>query len=172
MKQDQLLEKLKFDYPDVKFVPANTFYWSSRDRTIFYDPSDTTIRALWATLHELSHCLLGHKNYASDFELLLLEREAWSKAESIASKYKLPIDQEHIEDCLDTYRDWLNKRSSCPNCGVVAAQIDNVTYCCHLCGQEWLVTSKKQCRPYRLSVKQTNKTSAKIAPALLKNKSS
>ncbi len=107
----------------------------------------------YGVLHELAHAQLGHRNYHSDFELIKLESLAWELAAEIGRKYKVEIDDEHIQNCLDTYRDWLHARSLCPSCGMHVLQKDPHHYRCFNCGAQWRVTSGHFVRPYRLSVK-------------------
>jgi hypothetical protein len=147
---DDLLASLKTDYPHISFSPGAMFFWSPETSSVTYAISSTQPDiATWSLLHEVSHGILGHKTYNSDFELMKLEVEAWSYARKLAKKYGLRIDQEHIEDCLDTYRDWLHGRSTCPTCSTVCIQKDPKTYQCFNCQSVWQVSSSRFCRPYR-----------------------
>jgi len=105
-------------------------------------------------LHELAHATLGHNSYETDFELLLLEVAAWDKAKALARDYGETIDDEHVQDCIDTYRDWLYQRSNCPACSTTSLQESAVSYKCFNCGSSWTVTASRFCRPYRLMAKQ------------------
>jgi hypothetical protein len=146
----ELLERLRADYPTLTFVEGESFYWSPADRTVTYYHATKQPRiALWALLHEAGHALLGHTGYDSDFELMQLEVGAWQKAKLLGKKYQVKIDTEHIEDCLDTYRDWLHRRSTCPTCRTVSVQKDKTTYECFNCHTVWHVTASRFCRPYR-----------------------
>jgi len=144
-----LLAELTHDFPAVKFVSSDQFRWSPGDQTVSYDPAKRGTEASMALLHELSHALLGHSDYKTDFELLKLEVAAWHHAEGLAKTYDTPIDHEHIQDCLDTYRDWLHARSKCPACTEHGLQKNSSTYTCLNCHAEWNVTSERFCRPYR-----------------------
>jgi len=144
-----LLKKLATDYPAITFTAGAKFYWSPKDQTVFYDQSKKDIAAVWALIHELSHGLLGHKNYKTDFELLQLEVAAWHKAEAIGADYKVVINEDHIQDCLDTYRDWLHARSKCPACGEHGLQVTHKSYECINCHTNWHVSSERFCRAYR-----------------------
>lgn len=148
-----LIARLKADFPELVFTVGNTFYWSPEIKQVIYTdkPSYKPVDK-WSLLHEASHALLSHYTYHSDFELLLMESEAWHKAEQLAKRYKLEIDSEHIQDCLDTYRDWLHRRSSCPTCGNQSLQSSPVLYGCFNCGTQWRVSEARFCRPYRLRV--------------------
>ena len=145
-----LLSKLATDYPDINFVKGDAFYWSPKDRSVTYGQGSTQPDvARWSLLHELSHGILNHTDYMSDFELMELEVAAWQHARVIAKDYDIRIDPEHIQDCLDTYRDWLHRRSTCPTCGTVSMQSDPKTYECFNCKTSWSVSSSRFCRPYR-----------------------
>jgi hypothetical protein len=146
----QLLERLITDYPNIKFVQGDAFYWSPKDRSVTYGLGSTQPEiARWSLLHELSHGILNHTDYSSDFELMELEVAAWQHAKVLAKKYSIKIDPEHIQDCLDTYRDWLHRRSTCPTCGTVSMQKEPKTYECFNCKTSWHVSSSRFCRPYR-----------------------
>lgn len=152
----KLLAILKKDFPEVHFVPGELFSWSSRKQTITYPKMQPSAEhAAWSLLHELGHALLGHTTYQTDFELLKLEAAAWDAATKLGQRYQHQIDPNHIQDCLDTYRDWLYQRSACPQCRMTALQRDMHTYCCYNCNSEWRVSRTKLCRPYRLLQKET-----------------
>ena len=146
----QVLKKLEDDYPNLTFIEGEAFFWSPKDQSVTYATSSTQPEvSTWSLLHEVSHGILGHSEYGSDFELVKLEAEAWQHATQLAKKYKIQIDPEHVQDCLDTYRDWLHRRSSCPTCGMVSTQEDPKTYRCFNCKSTWHVSNSRFCRPYR-----------------------
>jgi ribosomal protein S27AE len=147
--KDSFIEQLRKDYPQFKFKPAAQDYWSSRNDTVYFDAKAPTQKLVYSVLHELSHGLLGHNTYRSDFELLKLESQAWSTATQIGSNYGIVIDDEHIQNCLDTYRDWLHRRSTCPKCGTHVLQKDADNYHCYNCKTDWKVSSDRFVRPYR-----------------------
>ncbi len=146
----ELLDELTADYPAITFIQGDTFYWSPKTQSVTYSPGSTQPNiAKWSLLHEVSHGILGHKHYYSDFELMQLEVAAWQQARVLAKQYGIKIDPEHIQDCLDTYRDWLHLRATCPTCGTVSAQKDPSTYECFNCRTSWHVSNSRFCRPYR-----------------------
>ncbi|MEI7682934.1 MAG: hypothetical protein WCJ24_01380 [Candidatus Saccharibacteria bacterium] len=153
---DKLLKTLRKDFPKVIFATGETFSWSSRKQTVSFPalPADST-QSIWSLLHEMGHAMLGHTTYQSDFELVKLEAAAWNKAAQLGQKYGHSIDIDHIQDCLDTYRDWLHQRSACPKCTITSLQKDLHTYCCYNCNTQWRVSRSKLCRPYRLLQKET-----------------
>ena len=149
---NELISTLKNIIHDIKFAEGSSFHWSPANRTITY-PSVTLDSNLanWSLLHEAGHAVLNHQNYQSDIELMLMEVAAWEKAKKLAKRVNIQIDEEHIQDCLDTYRDWLHQRSTCPRCGVVSLQINSKQYQCHNCSCLWQVSAARFCRPYRLT---------------------
>ena len=150
-----LLAKLRRDFPDLKFTAGTRFIWSPATSQVIYKKSNLEEEsAIWALLHEVGHAVLGHGKYSSDFELVKLESAAWAEAEKLAKRYGQQIDQDHIQDCLDTYRDWLYQRSTCPTCTVTSLQTDSKTYTCFNCGTTWQVSKSRLCRAYRRKQKE------------------
>lgn len=148
---EQLIKQVASDYPQFKFKAGRQEHWSPHTNTITYEPDAPHLK--YGLLHELAHALLGHDSYHSDFELLKLESQAWQKAAKIGQKYGVKIDDEHIQNCLDTYRDWLHRRSKCPSCGIHALQQNARSYRCFNCGEVWQVSSGRFARSYRRKVK-------------------
>jgi hypothetical protein len=150
---EAFIQQLSKDFPTVVFVAADKSSWSPRHRRISYAFTASPVD-IWSTLHELGHALLDHKNYHSDLSLLRKEVDAWNKALELAKKYNLTIDGEHIQSCLDTYRDWLHKRSTCPECEAHGLQRSPSLYGCFNCQATWSVSGQRFCRPYRLKMDQ------------------
>jgi hypothetical protein len=144
-----LIEFLSIDYPAYKFIPGTQEHWSPKNKTITYNPD----HPIFGLLHELAHAVLSHSTYHSDFELLKMESDAWKLAASIGQKYNVQIDEVHIQNCLDTYRDWLHRRSACPSCGTHVLQKDSSKYHCYNCQTSWHVSSGRFVRPYRKILK-------------------
>jgi hypothetical protein len=146
-----LVKKLAQNHPHLKFVAAESFYWCPETSEVFYDQNradDTT--GSWSLLHETSHALLGHNSYEADIELLRLEVAAWDNAVKLSPVHGITIDNNYIQDCLDTYRDWLYRRSLCPGCGTQCLQSDETThYRCFNCHTRWHVSPSRFCRAYR-----------------------
>lgn len=164
---EALLEKLKTDYPQLKLVAGKSFCWSPASKQISYKLREQSPQGAWSLLHEVGHALLQHKAYTLDFELLELEVIAWQKAKLLAAQYGLTIEGDHIENCLDTYRDWLYRRSICPNCETVCLQCDaSQHYRCFNCHTTWRVAASRFCRPYRQA-----KGHSSAAPLLLERES-
>ena len=146
----KFLEQLQKDFPAIDFVAGSSFCWSPQNQRVIYKNSDSEV-ANWSILHELGHALLAHQSYQSDIELLLLEVAAWAKAKELGIIYGYQIDEDHIQDCIDSYRDWLDARSTCPECTSNGLQIDSRQYSCFNCQLRWQVTNSRFCRPYRLT---------------------
>lgn len=147
------IASLQNTYPDITFHASDSFYWSPRKKVVhFVDELVDNDSGRWSLLHELGHALLDHKTFNSDFELVKLELAAWQKAEQIAKKVSVKIPNDHIQDCLDTYREWLYLRSTCPHCTNAGQQIKTSTYSCFNCNSTWQVSRSRQCRSYRRKV--------------------
>ncbi|HUD10390.1 MAG TPA: hypothetical protein VMR28_01815 [Candidatus Saccharimonadales bacterium] len=145
---DDLVQQLSKDFPTVHFQTGKSFRWAPNQKEITYR-QDGKSNGAWTILHELGHALLGHKNYNSDFELLKLEVAAWGKAQELQIKYSQRINPEYIQNCLDTYREWLHRRSTCPMCSNRSLQSSSTEYGCFNCHTSWKVTTARFCRPYR-----------------------
>lgn len=143
-----LVSRLRKDYPSIRFTKGQRLHWAPRNATVSFLSTDTD-EDRWGILHELGHALLDHKAYTLDVELLRMEMAAWSKAEALSNAYSLPIDQDYIQDCLDSYRDWLERRSLCPTCRSHGLQEDTRTYRCYNCRSSWHVSNSRFCRAYR-----------------------
>lgn len=159
---ENLLNRLRKDYPYLRFSEGSSFCWSPMTGQIFYNPRRKNLRAAqYSVLHEVAHAVLGHKGHTSDYELLTMEVSAWEKARLIATTYDISIDKNYIQDCLDSYRDWLYKRSICPTCGNKSAQCDDTMhYQCFNCHRRWCVAASKFCRPYRHSSRRNKESPA------------
>lgn len=145
-----MLDQLRKNLPQFEFCPGDKFSWSPQNQRITFCPDQLETDGRWALLHESGHATLGHRNYQTDYELLRMEVEAWAKAQEIALDLGMTINEEHIQECLDSYRDWLYKRSNCPACGTRSIQLDTTnSYSCFNCHACWQVTPSRFCRSYR-----------------------
>lgn len=141
--------KLQQDFPDIRFATSTYPKWSYDTSVVQYS-TDGKFSDL-DLLHEVGHAKLGHHHYKTDLELLLQEVEAWREAKLLSSIYSVTFDDEYQENCLDSYRDWLYCRSTCPLCFCASLQIDNSNvYQCFNCNNKWTVSKNRFCRPYRL----------------------
>jgi hypothetical protein len=156
----RLLLALHEAYPKIKLTPSDSFYWSPENNEVFYIEGADNEIARWSLLHEVGHALSKHHTYDADYMLLRLEVEAWDKAKEISPIFVQSIDEDHIQNCLDTYRDWVYKRSVCPNCSTKCFQgSDFKHYKCFNCHARWRVTPSRFCRTYRTTeMKLSNET--------------
>lgn len=146
-KHKHFLQQIKTTYSDISFVESNKSSWNPDHRTIYYDPTSEHVE--YSILHELGHMIAAHQTYKTDVELLKMELQAWDEAKKIAPGLGINIDQEHIEDCIDSYRAWLFKRSACPRCNQTGSQDTEGEYRCTNCASRWQVSKERFCRPYR-----------------------
>lgn len=152
--QKSLLKSCQALLPEIKFIEGKTFYWSPGSRAIHIDGTHLKEETgQWALLHEVAHAQLDHATYANDAALLKLEVDAWEMAKETAKKLGIQIDSDHIQDCLNTYRDWLYARSTCPTCALNSLQTETTTYICLNCSTRWSVSQSRFCRPYRMQSK-------------------
>ncbi|MBR2994581.1 hypothetical protein IKF32_01540 [Candidatus Saccharibacteria bacterium] len=126
----KLLEQVETDYPEYRFVLGKKFAFRP-SRTIVVEPESSNFEML--LLHELSHAILGHYSFDVDIERIKMESNAWEKAKELAKNYNIEMDDEFIQTELDTYRDWLHKKSRCPNCGLTRFQTPDSQYHCPRC---------------------------------------
>ena len=144
MQPTRLNNQIIADFPAYQFVIGDDFHWSPDTSTVFY-PKDTSIEAVWSLLHEIAHGELGHANFGLDIELVSLEATAWEHAAVVlAPRYELQIDDDYLQDHLDTYRQWLHARSTCPDCGQNGLQTKN-TYRCINCRCFWRANEARVC---------------------------
>ena len=145
-----LIARLRADYPQFDFKQAEDFLWSPSEHTVYYTADDDAGHGF--LLHELSHGLLDHADYSHDIELITMERDAWDKALELAEAYTVVIDDDLIQSTLDTYRDWLHARSTCPRCKATGMQIKKHVYACPACRHTWRVNEARLCALRRSTV--------------------
>jgi len=147
---DSLIDTLRHAHGDITFVAGEHFEWSPSKRTITYDPDDAYLDA--HLLHELGHALLGHSGYERDIDLIAMERDAWQKAKvELADMYGVPFAGEIVHHDMDTYRDWLHERSTCPHCDSSGIQVAKHEYKCVTCRKKWRVNEARSCQLRRYS---------------------
>ena len=162
----QLLDQLRNQFPSLTYREGTAFCWSPETQEISYTKRADKTSAAWSLLHETSHALLGHTRYQTDFELIKMEVAAWEKAKELAKDFGIAIDENHIQDCLDSYRDWIYARSICPYCGNKSLQQSDLRhYKCFNCRGTWSVTPSRFCRAYRAT--KGSKGSPQVFDALI-----
>jgi len=145
-----LRKKLATAFPEVTYSVGTQFCWSPETREVFYDPKAPEPKGSWSLLHETGHALLDHRTWQADYELLQMEIAAWERARALADEFDVALDEDHIQDCLDTYRDWLYQRSLCPTCSTQCMQTADLRhYRCHNCHTVWRVSADRFTRTYR-----------------------
>ncbi|MDO4781411.1 MAG: hypothetical protein Q4A34_03425 [Candidatus Saccharibacteria bacterium] len=143
-----ILDRLRKDFPAFHFVTGEVFSWSPSNKTITV--ADVDDRA--QLLHEVAHGVLGHAQYVRDIDLLTMERQAWQYAASqLAPRYgvSLHMEDDVVQDALDSYREWLHRRSCCPRCEATGIEVEKHTYRCLLCEERWRVNEARTCRLQR-----------------------
>lgn len=144
-----LIHKLKTDHPTITFFKTDQFSWSPTTHTVHYSTEIPHASAL--LLHELSHALLDHHEYQRDVQLLNMETAAWEEAKKQAEHYKIKVSEDVIQDHLDTYRDWMHARSTCPECTATGYQSGASEYTCPACTHTWRVNEARVCGLKRYS---------------------
>ncbi|MGYP002359453074 len=139
-----LLDTLARDYPELTFHAGEQFEWQPAENTVIYDHTDPSFEA--RLLHEVGHSLLAHTTYDRDIDLIALERDAWQEAKTnLGPKYNVEITGEDIDADMDTYRDWLHSRSTCPYCESSGIQTGKKEYTCVTCRKTWRVNEARSC---------------------------
>lgn len=131
-------------FPGLSFVEAEECRWSPSEQTIYYDPYDPYITE--RLLHEIAHATLAHTDYERDIELIAIERDAWARARTVlAPLFSTSISSDLVENDLDTYRNWLHARSTCPQCSSNGIQTSEREYTCITCRTVWRVNHAIGC---------------------------
>lgn len=146
-----LLDEVIKKYPDISFRAGERFEWHPNESAVIYDPDDPLHDS--RLLHEIGHSQLKHSTYDRDIDLIAMERDAWQIARmELAPAFGVEIPGDIIHHDMDTYRDWLHDRSTCPHCGSNGLQIKKQEYKCVTCRKTWRVNEARSCalRRYRV----------------------
>lgn len=122
------LAKIKSNFPSLKFIDGKRFTFRP-PKTIVVEPDGEAL----LLLHEIGHVLIGNYDFKTEVGRLKIEVMAWEKAKELAATYKVAIDEDLIENELDTYRNWLHQKSRCPNCGLTRFQTPDGVFHCPQC---------------------------------------
>lgn len=147
-----LLKTLANDYPDLTLTAGEQFEWHPNETVIVYNQNDPSFEA--RLLHEIGHYLLSHTSYDRDIDLVAMERDAWQAARiTLGPTYSITISSDEIDADMDTYRDWLHSRSTCPYCESTGIQTSKKAYTCVTCRKTWKVNEARTCalRRYKSS---------------------
>lgn len=139
---DDFVVRMRGDFPQFKIREGKKFCFRP-PRTIIFERLDgggdeteeMYKKMVLQLLHELGHGLLGHKDFRLDLERLKMERAAWEKARELCETYHILYDEEFVEDELDTYRDWVHMRATCPKCHSTRFQAAGGDYVCPFCAE-------------------------------------
>lgn len=145
-----LIHKLSTDHPGFIFFETEQFSWSPATRTVNYALKAPNAPEL--LLHELSHGLLEHNEYQRDIQLLAIEAAAWEKARTLAAQYDVKLAENLVQDHLDTYREWMHARSTCPECTSTGYQTGASEYSCPACTHKWRVNEARICGLKRYTI--------------------
>lgn len=133
----EFVEELRGLYPQFWFREGKIFKYRP-GKTIFLGPMQPNYGLL--TLHELGHALCNHKDYKTLIQRLKIESEAWERAKTVLNehpewlkKYKIEYDEDFVEEQLDTYRDWLHRKTLCKDCGLTCYQTADGRLHCPSC---------------------------------------
>ncbi len=152
-KISSIYHKIINDFKDINFIANDDFSWSHTSQSIYHPPINN-LDSLAQLLHEIGHAQLDHKSYERDINLIDIELQAWQFAISqLAPRYdiNLSIDDDVVDQSLDTYRDWLSARSTCPACSAIGLEVSPSNYRCLVCHNEWTVNEARLCRLRRVS---------------------
>lgn len=137
-------------YSQYRFLPAGFFSYDAADEVINYDP-DRLHKPIGkiSLLHEISHCELGHFHYRFDIELLMMEVAAWHYTKKLAKIHGLKLDNVYIQDCIESYDNWVNQRGTCPVCNNFCIEQQENIFDCFVCNTRWQVSNEPQKRVVR-----------------------
>lgn len=138
---NSLVKRLRADFPHLSFAASEHFAWNPIEQTVYYRLAGEPTRLL----HELGHALLNHESYYRDIELVRMEADAWDASRKLAEKYTVLLSDEQIDTHMNTYRDWLHARSTCPTCDATGVQVADEQYRCLECSSEWRVNEARTC---------------------------
>ncbi|MBR2710326.1 TFIIB-type zinc finger domain-containing protein [Candidatus Saccharibacteria bacterium] len=130
MMDKEFIAKIKTDFPELIIRDGKKFAFRP-PKTVMVGPEEDFWKLL--LLHEVAHAVLRHKTFRLDAERLKMEAAAWDKATELAKIYGIEIDEDFAQNQLDTYRDWLHKKSRCPKCGLTRFQTPDGQYSCPRC---------------------------------------
>lgn len=125
---NEVLSRLRVDYPELCFIVGKRDAFRP-PKTIIVDPNGSSL----SLLHEVGHALCHHRTFNTAIQRLKMEREAWEKARELCRKYEVLFDDDFVEDELDSYRNWVEKKSRCPICGLARFQSLDGNYFCPKC---------------------------------------
>lgn len=121
---------VKSRFPDLKFISGKKFAFRP-PKTIVIGPEEERDDML--LLHEVGHALMGHRDFSMNIQRMKMEVEAWERARGLATEFGVSIDEGVIDRELDTYRNWIDQKSRCPECGLARYETPDGQYHCPRC---------------------------------------
>ena len=79
-EESRVLQELQARYPEVRWVVGKRFSFRPPRTIQLGEPQSHYVQL---ALHELGHCLAGHRDFRTDIGRLQLEREAWERAHAV-----------------------------------------------------------------------------------------
>ena len=79
-EESRVLQELQARYPEVRWVVGKRFSFRPPRTIQLGEPQSHYVQLV---LHELGHCLAGHRDFRTDIGRLQLEREAWERAHAV-----------------------------------------------------------------------------------------
>jgi len=139
---------------EYKCIPGKRFAYNSATKVITYSSKElTSPKGILAILHEIAHAKLNHESYKYDLEVLKMEEDAWKLARKEAYFRGVDVDEKHIDECLESYREWTSKRATCPKCKTFGLQLNSTHFECINCKANWKVNRRKDKRVMRRLIK-------------------
>lgn len=135
MEVNKFITQLKRDFPQFRIRSGKKFMFRFPDeiRHELLEADELNTEFAMQLLHEIGHGILEHKFFRTDPERLKMERAAWEEARKLCWRYQIKYDEELVELKMDSYRDWLHRRSKCKKCGLTRYQTKDGEYHCPNC---------------------------------------
>lgn len=135
MEVNKFITQLKRDFPQFRIRSGKKFMFRFPDeiRYELLEADELNTEFAMQLLHEIGHGILEHKFFRTDPERLKMERAAWEEARKLCRRYQIKYDEELVELKMDSYRDWLHRRSKCKKCGLTRYQTKDGEYHCPNC---------------------------------------
>lgn len=135
---NKFVARLRAEYGELHFVRGRKFAYrlrAGRSEVVLErcEGWEDVNKYCLSLLHEVGHALLGHRDFRVDAERVKMECAAWEKTRELCKTYGLVYDEEFAEERLDSYREWLYRRSRCRKCGLVRYQTRDGRYHCPRC---------------------------------------
>lgn len=151
----QVSQRIIQDFADYQFIESNDFYFDAASECIYFDPTClTNSKGVVSLLHEIAHAELAHFDYRTDFELFAMESQAWMKTRTLAYRYRVICSERFIHQCLTSYGQWIEERSTCPTCTNFSLQEDKTTYRCFACQTRWHIAETAETSIRRIKISE------------------